>query len=40
MATGTTHSLLTYIEEENVTAFKALLEKYKDVDERNEVGSC
>ncbi|XP_032877524.1 kinase D-interacting substrate of 220 kDa isoform X5 [Amblyraja radiata] len=38
MATGTTHSLLTYIEEENVTAFKALLEKYKDVDERNESG--
>ncbi|XP_078255352.1 kinase D-interacting substrate of 220 kDa B isoform X4 [Rhinoraja longicauda] len=38
MATGTAQSLLTYIEDENVTAFKALLEKYKDVDERNESG--
>ncbi|XP_062894098.1 kinase D-interacting substrate of 220 kDa B isoform X1 [Mobula hypostoma] len=38
MATVTAQSLLTYIEEENVSAFKALLEKYKDVDERNEIG--
>uniref|UniRef100_UPI00398EB2A2 kinase D-interacting substrate of 220 kDa-like isoform X1 n=1 Tax=Pristiophorus japonicus TaxID=55135 RepID=UPI00398EB2A2 len=38
MATVTSHSLLTYVEEENITAFKALLEKYKDVDERNESG--
>ncbi|XP_041043551.1 kinase D-interacting substrate of 220 kDa-like isoform X1 [Carcharodon carcharias] len=38
MATVTSHNLLTYVEEENITAFKALLEKYKDVDERNESG--
>ncbi|XP_067878506.1 kinase D-interacting substrate of 220 kDa-like isoform X2 [Heterodontus francisci] len=38
MAAVTSHSLLTYVEEENITAFKALLEKYKDVDERNESG--
>ncbi|XP_069742342.1 kinase D-interacting substrate of 220 kDa-like isoform X1 [Narcine bancroftii] len=38
MAAVTAQSLLTYIEEENVTAFKALLEKVKDVDERNESG--
>ncbi|XP_067840338.1 kinase D-interacting substrate of 220 kDa B isoform X2 [Heptranchias perlo] len=38
MAAVTSQSLLTYVEEENITAFKALLEKYKDVDERNESG--
>ncbi|XP_043534206.1 kinase D-interacting substrate of 220 kDa-like isoform X2 [Chiloscyllium plagiosum] len=38
MTAVTSHSLLTYVEEENITAFKALLEKCKDVDERNESG--
>uniref|UniRef100_A0A4W3IBF5 Kinase D-interacting substrate 220b n=1 Tax=Callorhinchus milii TaxID=7868 RepID=A0A4W3IBF5_CALMI len=38
MAAIMSQTLLTYVEEENITAFKALLEKYKDVDERNESG--
>ncbi|XP_075779639.1 kinase D-interacting substrate of 220 kDa isoform X4 [Pelodiscus sinensis] len=38
MASLMTHSLVTYVEEENVPALKALLEKCKDVDERNENG--
>ncbi|XP_028906678.1 kinase D-interacting substrate of 220 kDa isoform X2 [Ornithorhynchus anatinus] len=38
MASLVTQSLLTYVEEENVPALKALLEKCKDVDERNECG--
>uniref|UniRef100_H3A6L4 Kinase D-interacting substrate of 220 kDa n=1 Tax=Latimeria chalumnae TaxID=7897 RepID=H3A6L4_LATCH len=38
MAGMVTQSLLTYVEEENVAAVKALLEKCKDVDERNENG--
>ncbi|XP_008178124.1 kinase D-interacting substrate of 220 kDa isoform X3 [Chrysemys picta bellii] len=38
MASLMTQSLVTYVEEENVPALKALLEKCKDVDERNENG--
>ncbi|KAJ6654061.1 hypothetical protein lerEdw1_007487 [Lerista edwardsae] len=38
MASLMPQSLVTYVEEENVPAFKALLEKCKDVDERNENG--
>uniref|UniRef100_A0A8C8SCE0 Kinase D-interacting substrate of 220 kDa n=1 Tax=Pelusios castaneus TaxID=367368 RepID=A0A8C8SCE0_9SAUR len=38
MASLVTQSLVTYVEEENVPALKALLEKCKDVDERNENG--
>uniref|UniRef100_W5NJH2 Kinase D-interacting substrate 220a n=2 Tax=Lepisosteus oculatus TaxID=7918 RepID=W5NJH2_LEPOC len=38
MTSLATQSLLTYVEEENVVALKALLEKYKEVDERNENG--
>ncbi|XP_019348240.1 kinase D-interacting substrate of 220 kDa isoform X2 [Alligator mississippiensis] len=38
MASLMTQSLLTYVEEGNVPALKALLEKCKDVDERNENG--
>lgn len=30
-------SVINYVEEENIPALKALLEKCKDVDERNEV---
>lgn len=30
-------SVISYVEEENIPALKALLEKCKDVDERNEV---
>lgn len=37
MASLMPQSLVTYVEEENVPALKALLEKCKDVDERNEV---
>ncbi|XP_053236918.1 kinase D-interacting substrate of 220 kDa isoform X2 [Podarcis raffonei] len=38
MASLVSQSLVTYVEEENVPALKALLEKCKDVDERNENG--
>ncbi|XP_060643917.2 kinase D-interacting substrate of 220 kDa isoform X6 [Anolis sagrei] len=38
MAGLVSQSLVTYVEEENVPALKALLEKCKDVDERNESG--
>uniref|UniRef100_A0A7M4EL82 Kinase D-interacting substrate of 220 kDa n=1 Tax=Crocodylus porosus TaxID=8502 RepID=A0A7M4EL82_CROPO len=38
MASLMTQSLLTYVEEGNVPALKTLLEKCKDVDERNENG--
>nr|XP_034965778.1 kinase D-interacting substrate of 220 kDa isoform X3 [Zootoca vivipara] len=38
MASLVSQSLVTYVEEENVPALKALLEKVKDVDERNENG--
>ncbi|XP_066468319.1 kinase D-interacting substrate of 220 kDa isoform X2 [Tiliqua scincoides] len=38
MASLVPQSLVTYVEEENVPALKALLEKCKDVDERNENG--
>ncbi|XP_025892889.1 kinase D-interacting substrate of 220 kDa isoform X1 [Nothoprocta perdicaria] len=38
MASLMSQSLLTYVEEGNVPALKALLEKCKDVDERNENG--
>ncbi|XP_042319422.1 kinase D-interacting substrate of 220 kDa isoform X4 [Sceloporus undulatus] len=38
MAGLVSQSLVTYVEEENVPALKALLEKCKDVDERNENG--
>uniref|UniRef100_A0A452IBY6 Uncharacterized protein n=1 Tax=Gopherus agassizii TaxID=38772 RepID=A0A452IBY6_9SAUR len=38
MASLMTQSLVTYVEEENVPALKALLEKCRDVDERNENG--
>ncbi|XP_029451683.1 kinase D-interacting substrate of 220 kDa isoform X2 [Rhinatrema bivittatum] len=38
MSSLTSQSLLTFVEEENVGALKALLEKCKDVDERNENG--
>ncbi|MBN3310300.1 KDIS Kinase, partial [Amia calva] len=38
MTSLATQSLLTYVEEENIVALKALLEKYKEVDERNENG--
>uniref|UniRef100_A0A8D0H834 Kinase D-interacting substrate of 220 kDa n=1 Tax=Sphenodon punctatus TaxID=8508 RepID=A0A8D0H834_SPHPU len=38
MASLMPQSLMTYVEEENVPALKALLEKCKDVDERNENG--
>ncbi|XP_001381222.1 kinase D-interacting substrate of 220 kDa isoform X3 [Monodelphis domestica] len=38
MANLLNESLLTYVEEENIPALKALLEKCKDVDERNECG--
>ncbi|XP_019376269.1 PREDICTED: kinase D-interacting substrate of 220 kDa isoform X2 [Gavialis gangeticus] len=38
MASLMTQSVLTYVEEGNVPALKALLEKCKDVDERNENG--
>lgn len=31
-------SVINYVEEENIPALKALLEKCKDVDERNECG--
>lgn len=37
MASLMSQSLLTYVEEGNVPALKALLEKCRDVDERNEV---
>lgn len=37
MASLMNQSLLTYAEEGNVPALKALLEKCRDVDERNEV---
>lgn len=37
MASLVSQSLLTYVEEGNVPALKALLEKCRDVDERNEV---
>ncbi|KAM6367712.1 kinase D-interacting substrate of 220 kDa isoform 4-T5 [Alca torda] len=38
MASLMSQSLLTYVEEGNVPALKALLEKCRDVDERNENG--
>ncbi|XP_053141734.1 kinase D-interacting substrate of 220 kDa isoform X3 [Hemicordylus capensis] len=38
MASLMSQSLVTYVEEENVPALKAFLEKCKDVDERNENG--
>ncbi|XP_048354322.1 kinase D-interacting substrate of 220 kDa isoform X4 [Sphaerodactylus townsendi] len=38
MSSLMSQSLVTYVEEENVPALKALLEKCKDVDERNENG--
>ncbi|XP_030054760.1 kinase D-interacting substrate of 220 kDa [Microcaecilia unicolor] len=38
MASLVSQSLLTYVEEENIAALKTLLEKCKDVDERNENG--
>lgn len=37
MANLVSQSLVTYVEEENVPALKAFLEKCKDVDERDEV---
>lgn len=37
MASLGPQNLLSYVEEGNIAALKALLEKYKDVDERNEV---
>ncbi|XP_054826166.1 kinase D-interacting substrate of 220 kDa isoform X2 [Eublepharis macularius] len=38
MSSLMSQSLVTYVEEENVPALKAFLEKCKDVDERNENG--
>ncbi|XP_060090122.1 kinase D-interacting substrate of 220 kDa isoform X2 [Heteronotia binoei] len=38
MSSLVSQSLVTYVEEENVPALKAFLEKCKDVDERNENG--
>lgn len=38
MASLVSQSLLTFVEDDNVPALKLLLEKYKDVDERNENG--
>ncbi|XP_073481509.1 kinase D-interacting substrate of 220 kDa isoform X2 [Aquarana catesbeiana] len=38
MASLGPQNLLSYVEEGNIAALKALLEKYKDVDERNENG--
>ncbi|XP_069462112.1 kinase D-interacting substrate of 220 kDa isoform X2 [Ambystoma mexicanum] len=38
MASLVSQSLLTFVEDDNVPALKLLLERYKDVDERNENG--
>lgn len=37
MSSMTTQSLFSYVEEENLSALKAHLDKYKDVDTRSDV---